>query len=83
MPGFRKHCLAERGFRRFGDGGVAFPAFVFESDGFDGDGAAVGVEIEESGEFGDPAAEDEVGEDELTGFVVDFDDDVLAEVLER
>jgi hypothetical protein len=42
----------------------------------------VGVEIEECGEFGDPAAEDAAGEDELTGLVVDFDGDVLAEVLE-
>jgi hypothetical protein len=82
MSGFRKPCLAERWFRRFGDGSVAFPAFVFESDGFDGDAGLIGVEIEDSGEFGDPAAEDEVGEDELTGFVVDLDGDVLAEILE-
>jgi hypothetical protein len=82
MSGFRKPCLAERWFRRFGDGSVAFPAFVFESDGFDGDAGLIGVEIEECGEFGDPAAEDEVGEDELTGFVVDLDGDVLAEILE-
>ena len=49
----------------------------------DRDGVGVGVEVGQRLELRDPAAEDLVGERELAGLVVDLDDEVLAEVLQR
>ena len=49
----------------------------------DRDGVGVGVEVGQRLVLGDPAAVDLVGERELAGLVVDLDDDVLAEVLQR
>ena len=49
----------------------------------DRDGVGVGVEVGQRLVLRDPAAVDLVGERELAGLVVDLDDDVLAEVLQR
>jgi hypothetical protein len=62
---------------------VAFPSFVLELDVLDQDRVGVGVEVGLGLEFGDPTPEDPVGERQLAGLIVDFDDDVLAEILQR
>ena len=49
----------------------------------DGDGVGVGVEIGESLKFRDPGAKNFVADRELPGLVIDVDDDVFAEILER
>ena len=49
----------------------------------DGDGVGVGIEIRESLEFRDPRAINLVADGKLARFVVDIDNDVFAEVLER
>ena len=49
----------------------------------DGDGVGIGVEIGLRLKLRDPAAKNLVGDRELPGFVVELDDDVFAEVLER
>ena len=48
-----------------------------------GDGVGVGIQIRQGLVFRYPAAEEVVGEDLLAGFVVDFDADVLPEILQR
>ena len=50
---------------------------------FDRDGVGVGVEIRQRRVFGRPAAKDLVGERELAGLVVEFENDVLAKIGER
>ena len=62
---------------------VALPALVLELERLDRDGVGVGVEIGQRLEFRHPAAEHLVGDRQLAGLVVDLDDDVLAEVLQR
>ena len=66
-----------------GDFVVALPALVLELDVLDRDGVGVGVEVGQRLELRHPAAEHLVGDRELAGLVVDLDDDVLAEVLQR
>src|SRR5262249_10829211 len=68
---------------RLGHFDVALPALVFELDVLDRNRVRVGVEIGRGLVLGHPAAEHLVRERELPGFVVDLDDDVLAEILER
>src|SRR5574341_732955 len=64
----------------FRDAGVAFPALILQLDALDGDGIAGGVKIRQRLILRDPAAVDLVGEHELARFIVDFKDEVLAEI---
>jgi hypothetical protein len=75
--------VSDRLLGRLGDAVVALPALVLEFDRLEGDRVGVGVEVGERLVLGDPAAQQLVGERGLAGLVVDLDDDVLAEVLER
>ena len=68
---------------RLDDRGVALPAFVFDLDALNQYGVGIGVEVGLSLELRNPAAKNAVGDRELAGFVEGFDDDVLAEVIER
>src|SRR6266487_6270239 len=47
-----------------------------------GDGICVGIQVRKSLVFRDPAAVDFVGDRQLTGLIVHFDDQVLAKILE-
>ena len=49
----------------------------------DGDGVGVGIEIGERLKFRNPGAKNLVADRELARFVVDIDEDVFAEILER
>src|SRR4051794_12332913 len=64
---------------RFDDVVVPLPALVFQFDMLDQDSIGVGIEIRLGLKFRDPAAEHLVGDRQLAGFIIDFDDDVLAE----
>ena len=46
-------------------------------------GVGVGVEVGQRLKFRDPATKDLIGDRQLAGFVIDLEDDVLAEILER
>src|ERR1019366_1440573 len=75
--------VGEGGFARFSDGLIAFPAFIFQFDVLDGNGVRVRVEIRQGLIFADPRAINFVGEDDLPGFVIDFENEILAKVFER
>src|SRR5262245_10520217 len=75
--------LDEARLLRFGHVVVALPAFVLELDALDGNGVRVRIEIGQRLVLRDAAAVDLVGNRQLACFVVDLDDDFLAEVLER
>src|SRR5262249_22294828 len=75
--------LRERGLRRFDDLDVALPSLVLELEMLDRHRVRVGVQVRKRLELGDPATEHLVSDRELAGLVVQLDDDVLAEVLER
>src|SRR5207302_3356356 len=62
---------------------VALPSLVLEFDVRDGHGVGVRVEIGQGLILGDPATEDVVSDGYLAGLVVDLNNDVLAEILER
>src|SRR5215207_6408731 len=62
---------------------VALPALELELEGLNRHGARRRVEIGEGDELRRPASIELVGEGELPGLVVDFEHEVLAEVLER
>lgn len=62
---------------------VTFPSFVFQFDGLNGHRIGVRVEIRHRQIFRNPTAENLVNDRHLAGFVKDFDDEVLTEVLER
>jgi len=49
----------------------------------DGDRVGVGVEIRQGLVFGDPAAVDLVGDDQLTSLVINLQVEVFAEISER
>ena len=80
---WRSRRVGEGRLARLGHFDVAFPAFVFQFDVLDEHGVGVGVEVSERLEFRNPAAINLVSDDELAGFVIDLDDDVLAKILER
>ena len=71
----------EARLRGLGNTGVSLPSLVFELYMLDGDRVGVRVEIRKGLILGDPAPVNLIGERELTGFVVELDDDVFAEVL--
>ena len=75
--------MIEAGFARLGHFVIAHPAFVFELDALNQSRVRVGVEVRLRLEFRDPAAINFIRERELAGFVVNFDDEILAEILER
>src|SRR4051812_26094971 len=64
---------------RLGHLAVALPAFVLQGDRLDSDAGAVGVELRQRFERGDPAAGDLVRYRHLSAFVVDLDGDIAAE----
>src|SRR5215467_1321353 len=70
-------------FLRFRHAGVTFEAFVFELYVLDGNGICVGVEIGHRLVFRHPAAEDLVGNNQLSGFIVELEINVFAEVCQR
>ena len=49
----------------------------------DGDSVGVGIQVGHGLVFRNPATKDFIGNGQLTGLVVHFDDDVFAEILER
>src|SRR6185503_512157 len=75
--------VGERWFARLRDLQIALPSLVLQLQVLDRDGVGVRVEVRQRLNLGDPGAIHLVGDRELTGFVVDLDDDVLAEVVER
>src|SRR5262245_33728056 len=76
-------ALREARLRRLDHRGVPLEAFRLELEVLDQDGVGVRVQVGERLVLGRPAAKQLVGERELPGLVVDLEDDVLAEVLER
>src|SRR5688572_1701182 len=74
--------LREGWFGWLDDVDVALPAFILELDMLDRNRAGVRVKIRQRLKLRYPAAIHLVSERELTGLVVDLDDDVLAEVLQ-
>src|ERR1051326_6485761 len=77
-----------RGWRQIGFGWlrhteVALPAFVFEFDVLYGHRVGVCVQVGQRLVLGNPAAIDLVGEGHLSGLVVHFDQNILAERLQR
>src|SRR5690348_540267 len=75
--------IVEGQLRWLSDSLIPDPALVFELDVLDGHGIRVGIEIGQRLILRHPAPEDVVGDDLLTRFVEDVDQDVLTEVLER
>jgi len=61
---------------------VSFPAFILELDLLDGDSTRIGVEVGKYLIFRNPASVNFVGEDELSGLIVEFQNDVFAEVFQ-
>ena len=61
---------------------VAFPAFIFQLDLLYCDGIRIGIEVGKYLIFRNPAAVNFVGEDELSGLIVEFQNDVFAEVFQ-
>src|SRR5262249_25049702 len=59
------------------------PALVFQLDVLYGHGIRIGVKVWQRLILRDPAAEDFVGNGRLAGFVVNFEQDVFAKVLQR
>src|SRR5262249_33314042 len=74
--------LREARLRGLDHGGVPLEAFRLELEVLDQDRVRVRVQVGERLVLGRPATKQLVGERELPGFVVDLEDDVLAEVLE-
>src|SRR5438067_11306677 len=61
---------------------VALPTLVFQLDMLNGDGICVGIKVRKGLVFRDPTAIDFVGDRQLTGLIVHFNDQVLAKILE-
>jgi hypothetical protein len=61
---------------------VAIPTFVFQLERLNRYRVGVRIEVGKRLELGNPASKDLIGQHKLTGFVVDLDDDIFAEILE-
>src|SRR4051812_4664312 len=93
FPGLEHVAGGECTHRLLGDGKawldllsdsyVTTPSFVLQLDVLDGDRIGVGVQVGQSLVFRDPAAEQIVGDHQLSGLVVHLNGDRLAKVLER
>ena len=59
---------------------VSLPAFILELDLLDGDSTRIGVKVGKYLIFRNPASVNLVGENELSGLVVDLQSEVFAEV---
>src|SRR5438105_410079 len=81
--GIRLGRNGERALGWLDDAFVALPPFVFQLDALDQHRVGVGVEVRLGLEFRYPGTEHLIGNGELAGLVIDFDDQVLTEVLER
>src|SRR5215510_10319796 len=75
--------LGEGRLGRLGYIHVSLPTLVLEFDVLDRNRIRVCVQVGNGLIFRHPAAEDLVGDRELTCFVVELDDDVLAKILKR
>src|SRR6185312_14297203 len=73
----------ERRLGRLGHRCIALPPLVLELQMLDRHGVGIGIEVRRSLVLRHPAAEHLVGDDFLSRLVIDLDDHVLAEVLER
>jgi hypothetical protein len=62
---------------------VAFRAFIFQLDLLDADRTPVSIEVGQYLVFRNPATVNLVGEDELSGLIVELQNDVLTEVFQR
>jgi len=61
---------------------VAFPVFIFQLDLLYCDGIRIGIEVGKYLIFRNPSAVNFVGDNELSGLIVEFQNDVFAEVFQ-
>jgi hypothetical protein len=59
---------------------VSFPTFIFQLDLLNSDSSRIGVEVGKYLIFRNPASVNFVGENELSGLIVDLQSEVFAEV---
>src|SRR5215831_14337999 len=75
--------LSEGRLGRLSHVDIALPTFVLQLKVLDRDGVGVGIEVGKRLILGDPAAKHLVGDRKLAGFIVEINNDVLAEIFQR
>src|SRR6266540_776017 len=79
---YRPSGFLERRLDRLLHRVVSFPALILELDLLDDDSIRIAVKVGKYLIFRNPASVNFVGENELSGLIVDFQNEVLAEVFE-